>query len=77
MELRDVVLIVITPLALTLGSLAGSIRNRLDRRTDLGLRAPSARHWLGALQIFTDGLFSHTRASAAARSIFRWRFTSW
>jgi membrane protease YdiL (CAAX protease family) len=44
MELRDVVLIVITPLALILGALAGSFRNRLDRRTDLGLQAPTTRH---------------------------------
>ena len=44
MDLRDGVLIVMAPLALTLGAVAGSLRNRMDRRADLGLQPPTTRH---------------------------------
>ena len=52
MNLRDVVLIGMTPLALTLGALLGSFRNRMDRRADLGLQAPTTRHAVGFTVVF-------------------------
>ena len=41
--MRDVIMIVITPAALVAGAVAGTIRNRLDWRSGVGLRLPSLR----------------------------------
>ena len=42
----DILKIIITPLALVLGALIGTWRNRLDPRSDLGLQRPTIRHTL-------------------------------
>lgn len=44
--MNDVLLIAITPVALTIGALVGSRRLRLDPRTGLGLQLPSVTHAL-------------------------------
>ena len=41
--MRDLIMIVLTPAALTCGAIVGSIRNRLSPRDDLGLQRPRAR----------------------------------
>jgi membrane protease YdiL (CAAX protease family) len=41
--MRDIIMIVLTPLALTIGAAAGTIRNRLDWRTEIGLQQPALR----------------------------------
>ena len=41
--MRDVIMIVLTPAALTIGAIVGSIRNRLSARDDLGCKRPTAR----------------------------------
>ena len=43
MAVRDTILIVLAPLALTLGSIVGSFRFGLAWRDDLGLKKPTAR----------------------------------
>lgn len=44
--MRDLFLIAVTPLALTAGACIGTLRMRLNWRTDLGLRLPTPSHAL-------------------------------
>ena len=41
--MRDIIMIVLTPLALSIGSAIGTFRSRLDWRTDIGFQRPPLR----------------------------------
>ena len=41
--MRDLVMIALTPLALMIGAIAGTMRNRLDWGTDIGFKKPTLR----------------------------------
>jgi membrane protease YdiL (CAAX protease family) len=56
---RDVMMIAITPAALTAGALIGTRRMRLDPRGGLGLQLPSARHALLLTAAFVAVLAIH------------------
>ena len=55
----DIFKIIITPVALVLGSLVGTWRNGLDWRTDIGLQRPTVRHAVIFTAVFAAVMAAH------------------
>jgi membrane protease YdiL (CAAX protease family) len=78
--MRDVIMIVLTPLALTIGAAVGTFRNRLEWRADIGLQKPALRGALLYGAVFVVLMAMHEALSRwlggdAAASDWRERYS--